>query len=108
MLSVEEVLTKYETGDIDLENTIASIIPLASKGYVVSRYTNSQPYEVICVTVVKKSYSMIKNSKTFTVYGKWNNGNYYHGTFNLNSINKKYFTDMKSAISRADYLNSKR
>lgn len=82
-----------------------SRIDVGSTVYAITQYSRSNPYEVIKCRVNRKT--VIARS-TFSVSGKYANGNWYNGTFVDNSIGKKVFLIMDDAIKECEKLNKKR
>lgn len=73
-----------------------NVIDVGQVVYVVTRYFPSAPYEIIRCRVNRKT---IKQRETFSVSGRWGNGNYYNGTFVENSINKRVFLSEEDAVA---------
>ena len=82
-------------------------IYLGKQLYIVTQYLRHQEFEVIETVVTMMRYNPRRNSKTFTVEGRWKNGNYYNATFNLNSIDKRVYLTMSEAQSKCNEQNLK-
>lgn len=93
---VKESLVKILEPYMECPNEIADRIMyesvyLGKTVYVVTQYTKRSKYEVLVAIVSTMRYNPRKGNKSFTVEGLWTNGNYYNGTFKLNSIGKTVF-----------------
>ena len=62
-------------------------------------------YEIIKCRINRKT---VKTRQTFSVSGRYSNGNFYNGTFVEKSIGKTVFILEEDAIKMRDKLNSKR
>ena len=93
---VKESLVKILEPYVDFPDEMADRIMyesvyLGKKVYVVTQYSRHSKYEVVEATVTTMRYNPQKNTKSFSVDGKWSRGNYYNGTFKLNSVGKTVF-----------------
>lgn len=92
-----------------LANAILSkTVHLGKEMYVVTQYFPSLPYQVIKVIVTKMKYDPRSDKKYFSVEGKWNNGNHYKGTFNMNSVSKTIFNSCSDAEERMNVKNGRK
>ena len=73
--------------------------------YAVVQYSKIGKYEVVKGTVTRKT---IKSRNTFTVSGKYSNGNYYTGVFSEKAIGKSVFFNEEEANEESCKLNSKK
>lgn len=64
---------------------------LGKKVYVVTQYSRHSKYEVVEAIVTTMRYNSRKNTKSFTVEGKYANKNNYNGTFRLTSLDRSVF-----------------
>ena len=97
LTSIYEMLKEElgeENNNIDVGQTV----------YVITQYRFSSPYEVVKCTVDRKT---VKKRKTFSVSGRYSNGNYYNGTFVEKSINRNVFFSKDNADCECERLNNK-
>ena len=59
--------------------------------YIVTQYSRHSKYEVVKATVTTTRCNSRKDTKSFTVHGKYANNNNYNGTFRLTSLDKTVF-----------------
>jgi hypothetical protein len=91
----DEIIKLHNTSQIDVGHTV----------YVLTRYFRDNPYEVIECTINRKT---VITRSTFSVSGKYKNGNWYNGTFVDNSIGKKVFLNFDDANRECERLNRNR
>lgn len=91
----EEITKLHKSTHIDIGKTV----------YAVVQYSKIGKYEVIKGTVTRKT---IKSRNTFTVSGKYSNGNYYTGVFSEKAIGKSVFFNEEEANEKSCKLNSKK
>ena len=72
--------------------------------YVITQRRKSSPYEVVECTVDRKT---VKKRKSFSVSGRYNNSDYYNGTFVESSINRNVFLIKDQADYECERLNNK-
>ncbi len=99
---IKENLVKTLKPYVDFADELADRIMyesvyLGKTVYVVTQYTKRSKYEVLEAVVSTMRYNPRKGNKSFTVEGLWANGNYYNGTFRLNSIGKTVFLNPMAA-----------
>lgn len=99
---LKESLVKILDSWVDCPEDLADRIMyrsvyLGKKVYVVTQYSRHAKYEVVEATVTTMRYNPRKDTRSFTVEGKWGNGNCYNGTFRLNSIDKTVFLNPREA-----------
>ena len=96
--------TGFEPGEIEKMRKSYSL-DVGQEVYVLTRYYSSSPYEIIKCRINRKT---VKTRQTFSVSGRYSNGNFYNGTFVEKSIGKTVFILEEDAIRMRDKLNSKR
>lgn len=93
---VKESLVKILEPYVDFPDELADRIMyesvyLGKKVYVVTQYTRYSKYEVVEAVVTSTRYNSRKDTKSFTVEGKYANNNNYTGTFRLTSLGRTVF-----------------
>ena len=93
---VKENLVKTLESYVDFPDELADRIMyesvyLGKTLYVVTQYSRRSKYEVVEAIVTTMRYNPQKDTKSFTVQGKYSNKNNYNGTFGLTSIGKTVF-----------------
>lgn len=106
---IYEKLAKYEDTGFEPEEIEklhkSCSLDVGQEVYVLTRYYSSSPYEIIKCRINRKT---VKTRQTFSVSGRYSNGNFYNGTFVEKSIGKTVFILEEDAIRMRDKLNSKR
>jgi hypothetical protein len=96
--SLVKILEPYMDCPTEMADRIMyESVYLGKTVYVVTQYTKRSKYEVLEAVVSTMRYNPRKSNKSFTVEGLWANGNYYNGTFRLNSIGKTVFLNPLAA-----------
>ena len=93
---VKESLVKILEPYVDFPDELADRIMyesvyLGKKVYVVTQYSRHSNYEVVEAVVTSTRYNSRKDTKSFTVEGKYANNNNYTGTFRLTSLGRTVF-----------------
>ena len=93
---VKESLVKTLEPYVDFPDEMADRIMyesvyLGKKVYVVTQYSRHSKHEVVEAIVTTMRYNPRKNTKSFTVEGKYANKNNYNGTFRLTSLDRSVF-----------------
>lgn len=86
-LTPEEIIQLHESCNIDVGQIV----------YVITQYSKMSSWEIIKANVDRKT---VKRRKTFSVSGRYNNGNYYNGTFVDSSIGKTIFLKREDAENK--------
>lgn len=81
---------------------------LGKKVYVITQYSRHSKYEVVEATVTTMRYNSRKNTKSFTVEGKYANKNNYNGTFRLTSLGKTVFINSYQAQRACSIKNGEK
>lgn len=95
MLVKENLIKTLETY-VDFPDELADRIMyesvyLGKTLYIVTQYLRRSKYEVVKAVVTTMRYNSRKDTKSFTVEGKYANNNNYNGTFRLTSLGKTVF-----------------
>ena len=93
---VKENLVKTLESYVDFPDELADRIMyesvyLGKTLYIVTQYLRRSKYEVVKAVVTTMRYNSHKDTKSFTVEGKYANNNNYNGTFRLTSLGKTVF-----------------
>ena len=93
---VKENLVKTLESYVDFPDELADRIMyesvyLGKTLYVVTQCSRRSKYEVVKVVVTTTRYNSRKDTKSFTVEGKYANNNNYTGTFRLTSLDRTVF-----------------
>lgn len=84
------------------EDDKMSIPNVGETVYVVTRYTDHSPKEIVECIVETNRYNPRTQRKSFSVSGRWSNNRYYNATFTAKSMGKTVFDTYEDAFELID------